>query len=104
MSGRVCVGAGPRAKPFTHSHCMPYYVNRERCITARYTVPAIKMPTFVLNSIHDYWQVMCVLTATPANEGTSETCSATPGWHDCAVAGNFHLSTCSSSQVNRLNA
>lgn len=75
------------------------------CLTAQGTLPYItSMPLFVLNSIHDYWQVMCILTATFTDQDTSETCSNAPGWHNCAKAGNNGLSVCSADQINVFNA
>ena len=68
------------------------------------TLRYLNMPVFLLNSVHDYWQVMCILTAMPEAGGSSETCSHTPTWTECAPAGNSHLSECSPTQIDTINS
>eukprot|EP01116_Phalansterium_solitarium_P018181 TRINITY_DN4720_c0_g1_i1.p1 TRINITY_DN4720_c0_g1~~TRINITY_DN4720_c0_g1_i1.p1 ORF type:complete len:448 (+),score=109.18 TRINITY_DN4720_c0_g1_i1:138-1346(+) len=73
--------------------------DRWKCHFARYVYPHVRSRVFALNSMHDSWQISCILTAeyVSPNSTNNGACAASPRWHSC-----LKRFVCDDAEMNEL--
>ena len=76
----------------------PDPANHWQCNMANYTLPHIKSPLFIMNSLYDSWQAGCILTAEPVTDPKQNgNCNASPGF---TCQAPWDQSKCSSDDIS----